>query len=278
MKLTASTLACPKWSLDQIIDAFSAAGVRGIDFRGIGEEIDITRLPAFNEGLVATLNKLRAKSLEIPCLNSSITLITPAPQRWQMMLEEAQRTAMLAEKTHTRFLRIFGGAVPKEISRDEALILGQRHLRQIIKICSGYGCTPLLETHDDWSTSAQVMEMLHEFDAGDVGVLWDIEHPYRKGELPADTWHTLKRFIRHVHVKDSVRINNKNSPRLLGEGELPLKQCYSILKENGYDGWICLETEKRWHAEGPEPEQSIPQYVKFMDSLLLSPVPGGEAG
>jgi sugar phosphate isomerase/epimerase len=267
MKLTVSTLACPKWSLDQIIDSVAAAGIEGIDFRGVGDEIDITKLPAFNEGLKETLRKLRAKNLQMPCLNSSITLVTPAPQRWQMMLQEAQRTASLAEKTHTRYVRLFGGGVPKEISREQGLILAQRHLRQIIKICSTYGCTPLLETHDDWSTSAQVLGLIHEFDPNDVGVLWDIEHPFRKGEAPADTYAALKRFIRHVHVKDSVRIEGKNSPRLLGEGELPLKQCYALLTGDGYDGWLCLETEKRWHAEGPEPEQSIPQFAQYIKSL-----------
>jgi sugar phosphate isomerase/epimerase len=267
MKLTVSTLACPNWSLDEVIEAVCAAAVHGIDFRGLGDEIDITRLPQFNQQLPQTLAKLGAHKLQVPCLNSSITLVTPAAQRWQMMLEEAQRTASLAEKTHTRFLRLFGGGVLKELSRDEALILAQRHLRQIIKICSAYGCVPLLETHDDWSTSSAVLQLLHEFNPADVGVLWDIEHPFRKGESPADTWNALKRFIRHVHVKDSVRIDGKNSPRLLGEGELPLNQCHQILKDSGYDGWICLETEKRWHAEAPEPQQSIPQFAQFMKGL-----------
>ncbi|HEY7090846.1 MAG TPA: sugar phosphate isomerase/epimerase family protein [Tepidisphaeraceae bacterium] len=270
MKLTISTLVCPAWTLPQIIDALHRTGINGIDFRGIGEEIDITKLPQFNQHLADTLGQLRSHKIEVPCLNTSITLVTPAAQRWQMMLEEAQRTVTLAEKSHTRFVRIFGGSVPKELSRDEAVVLAKRHLRQLIKICAGYGCIPILETHDDWSTSDKVLELLHEFDPAEVGVLWDIEHPFRKGESPADTFAALKRFIRHVHVKDSVRIEGKNSPRLLGEGELPIKQCYSILKQQGYDGWICLETEKRWHAEAPNPDQSIPQFAVYMKQLELA--------
>jgi sugar phosphate isomerase/epimerase len=267
MNLTISTLVCPKWTLAQIIDAVSSVGIRGIDFRGIGDEIDITKLPQFTEHLDQTLAQLRAKQIEMPCLNTSITLVTLAPERWQMMLEEAQRTARLAERSHTKYLRVFGGAVPKEISRAEAIVLATRHLRQIIKVCAGFGCIPLLETHDDWSTSSQVLELLHEFDPAEAGALWDIEHPYRKGEAPSDTFNAMKRFIRHVHVKDSIRIEGKNSPRLLGQGELPLKQCLTILRDGGYDGWLCLETEKRWHAEGPEPEQSIPQFAQYIKQL-----------
>jgi sugar phosphate isomerase/epimerase len=267
MKLTISTLACPEWSLERIVQVAAANGIDGIDFRGLGSEIDITKLPSFNDGLDNTLALLRAHNLEMPCLNSSVTLVTPAPERWQMMLDEANRSARLAEKTHTRFLRVFGGGVPKDLSREEAALLARRHLRQMMKICHPFGCTPLVETHDEWATSLQMLEIIHEFDPRDVGVLWDIEHPFRRGENPADTFASLRRFIRHVHFKDSVRTGNKNSPRLLGEGELPVRECHALLREGGYDGWVCLETEKRWHAEAPDPAESIPQFATFMREL-----------
>lgn len=267
MKLTVSTLACPKWTLEQIVSAVASAGIEGIDFRGIGDEIDITRLPAFNERLPATLELLKKHKLQMPCINTSVTLVTPDPAKWQAYLDEAQRSAQLARKTCTRLLRIFGGNIPDSLTRDEAAILARRHLRQLVKICQPNGCIPILETHDAWSTSPQVLELLHEFDPNETGALWDIEHPYRKGEPLTDTFAALKRFLKHVHVKDSVRVNEKNSPRLLGEGQLPLKEAHRILHEGGYDGWICLETEKRWHAEAPEPQVSIPQFAEFMRSL-----------
>lgn len=267
MKLTLSTLACPNWTLEQIVTAVSQAGIGGIDFRGLGDEIDITKLPEFNQRLPATLELLARHGLQMPCLNTSITLLTPATERWQMMLEEAQRTARLAEKTRTRFMRVFGGSVPRDMSQQQALMLARRHLRQLIKIAATFGCMPIIETHDDWSGSAGMLELLREFDPAEVGVLWDIEHPFRRGEKPSETFQALKRFLRHVHVKDSLRVNNKNSPRLLGEGDLPVRQCVSELIAAGYDGWYCLETEKRWHAEAPEPEQSVPQFAQYMRSI-----------
>jgi sugar phosphate isomerase/epimerase len=264
MKLCFSTLACPAWSLEQIIDNAVASGMQGVDFRGVGEEIDITKMPAFNENRTMTIGSIRERGLEMPCLNTSIVLVTPAPERWQMMLDECQRHAELAKKSETKFLRVFGGGVPKGMTRDEARLLSQRHLRQLVKICHPFGCQPLLETHDDWSTSSEVLELVHEFDPNEVGVLWDIEHPYRKGEAPAETVTAMKRYLRHVHFKDSTRDEGKNLPKLLGEGNLPLTECVHVLKEVGYDGWICLETEKRWASEAPEPEQSIPQFAQFM--------------
>src|SRR5947208_1961833 len=81
----------------------------------------------------------------------------------------------------------------------------QRHLRQLLKVCHSTGVTLLVETHDDWTTSPQVLELIHEFTPDEVGVLWDIEHPHRRGEAPSDTVASLRRYVRHVHVKDSLR-------------------------------------------------------------------------
>lgn len=268
MKLTVSTLACPDWTLPQIVEACAAAGIGGIDLRGLGPEIDITHLPEFTADLSQTLGILATHNLQIPCYATSVTLISPSPQRWHEMLDEAHRYAVLAAKTSTRFLRIFGGAMPKDLSRDESLAMAGRHLRQIVKLCKPHGAQPLLETHDDWSTSRVVRELLHEFSPADAAVLWDVEHTTRAGESPADVAGSLSRYIRHVHLKDSIRQDCKSIPKLLGEGDLPLADCFKALRSFGYEGWLCLETEKRWHPEiAPAPEVSVPQFARFISDF-----------
>ncbi len=271
MQLTFSTLACPDWTLPQIIGAAAANGMNGIDFRGIAADIDITRLAEFNDELPATMEMLRQHNLKVPCLNTSISVVSPAAERWQMMLDECHRHAVLADKLHTHFLRVFGGAIPKDLTREEARLLAIRHLRQLVKICAPAGCCVLLETHDAWSTSPQVLELISDFTPDEVGVLLDLEHPFRGGESPALTMEALGTRIRHVHIKDSNRISNKNIPTLLGQGTLPLVEMLGALRSINYDGWICLETEKRWHREqAPGPEQSLPQFVEFMKANWLA--------
>jgi fatty-acyl-CoA synthase len=268
MKLTISTLACPDWTLAQILDACVSAGVGGVDFRGLGPEIDVTRLREFTLDLSLTLAEFRARGVAMPCFSTSVTLMSPSPQRWQEMLDEAHRYAQLAGRTGTPYLRIFGGAIPKGMTRDEALSTARRHLRQISKICKSHGTLPVLETHDAWSTSRAVRELLHEFDPAEAGVLWDVEHTCRAGEAPGETVESLGRYIRHVHFKDSVYEGGKYVPKLLGEGDLPLRDAVRALKAIGYDGWVCLETEKRWHPElAPAPEVSLPHFGRFMQGM-----------
>jgi sugar phosphate isomerase/epimerase len=268
MKLCISTLVCPTWTFQQIVDACAAAGVSGIDFRGIASEIDITRLPQFTTEVPETLRVLGEKNLRLPCYNLSTTLVTTDEDRWQSFLDETTRYARLAQQTVTKYLRVFGGVVPRELTRGAAADLARRHLSELSQITAAHDCQILLETHDNWSTSDEVLPLVSDFAPDEVGVLWDIEHPYRKGELPETTASKLGKYIRHVHVKDSKPTGERAVPTLLGEGDLPLDAAITALRNNGYTGWYALETEKRWRAEAPDPEQSIPQFVEFMTKRL----------
>ena len=109
-----------------------------------------------------------------------------------------------------------------------------------------------------------MLELIHEFDPAGVGVLWDLEHPARQGESPADTAKGLRKFVRHVHVKDTIEVDGKRHPALMGAGVVPLTECATALKGIGFDGWYCLEVEKRWDPEAPEPEESIPAFASYM--------------
>jgi sugar phosphate isomerase/epimerase len=273
MNLSFSTLICPNWTLDQIFSAADKHGLQGIDFRGVTTAIDITRMPAFNDDLPRTLKRLASHNLQLPCFNTSIVLVSPAADRWEMMIEECRRYAALAEKTHTPLLRVFGGAALKGMSRDEALTLARRHLRQAMKAARVFGCRIAVETHDDWSTSDTLLPLLESFDPADVAVLWDIEHSARRGQSPADTAAALKPWIAHAHIKDSTLADGRRTPTLLGQGELPLAEFLAALKQIDYTGWLALETEKRWNDEAPDPEQSLPDFMQYMRKHSSSNVP-----
>ncbi len=268
IKLTFSTLACPAWTLEQIFSRAKEYGYQGVDFRGLLADVDITKSPDFDANLDRTIDLCRQNGLEMPCLNTSVTMVTPEPDRWDAMLAETQRYARIAGKAETRFLRVFGGAIPKGMTREEAVVLSQRHLRQVSKICQAHRCIPVLETHDAWTITEHFRPLLEGFDPGEAGVLWDLEHPFHNGEAPRDTAEGLKRFILYVHVKDSLEHDGKALPKLMGEGHVPVKESCEALKAIGYEGWYCLEAEKRWYPQDcPEPEITLPQYVTYMRAL-----------
>lgn len=269
MKFSLNTLACPAWNLDQIIAAASGSGLDGIDFRGMAEAIDITHLPEFTTDLSATVEKLKAAKLGMPCLNTSVTLVCQAPAQWDEMLEEFHRYAQLAAATATPIIRVFGGATPKELSPEQARSMAERHLRQLAKIGRPFNCRPAVETHDAWGR-ARLLELLHEFDPRDAGIIWDVEHTTHDGDDPLETVQSLKKYLAHAQFKDVVMEAGQRKPQLLGHGHLPLRAAFNALRSIDYAGWICLETEKRWDSNAPDPEFSVPQFAGFMRGLMAA--------
>jgi hypothetical protein len=41
-----------------------------------------------------------------------------------------------------------------------------------------------------------------------------------------------------------------------------------LLADGGYQGWVSVEWEKRWHPEIEEPEVALPQHRGLLDSWL----------
>ena len=85
-----------------------------------------------------------------------------------------------------------------------------------------------------------------------------------------------------ISSEPSVHVGTQIGPykirELIGEGELPVAEFWRVLSDNHYDGWITLESEKRWHADGPEPEQIFPQFARWVRSISLSPSEGRGQG
>jgi sugar phosphate isomerase/epimerase len=134
----------------------------------------------------------------------------------------------------------------------------------------------LFETHDIWVRAQDCQMLLDTIPDPAFGALWDMGHTYRVGgEEPVDSFSAIGSRVGYVHVKDAVY--DPASPLAMqdgwyyvvpGSGELPLVESLSLLQENGYDGWLLFEHEKRWHPDLPEPEEAFPNFVHWIRPLI----------
>src|SRR5437016_182983 len=182
MKLAFSTLGCPEWDLDRIITAAREWGYDGVEWRGYQDEMELPRAPIFTAAARnETRRRFQDSALEFVCLGSSVRLSDPASER-----RERERSAFAAYAELARFLgcglvRVFGGNLPSGVEREAALPEMAGFLRELGEIAADQGVTVALETHDAFSTGAQVAELLRRADHPSVGALWDLHHPYRQG-------------------------------------------------------------------------------------------------
>jgi sugar phosphate isomerase/epimerase len=270
MKLSFSTLGCPRWNLDNIIRAAGEYGFQGIEIRGVKDDLDVSRRPEFTVGANRTRRLLHGHGTEIVCFSSSVMLSNPDPEASVASLDELKRYRELCVAFGTPFIRIFGGNIGAT-SREAALETAAASLRNFADIVAGTGVKILVETHDDWMRADHMKALMQASASDAIGLLWDTNHPYMfLGEAPTLTWRETGAWVHHTHWKDSKRnpqAKHGFEPVLMGDGDLPHQEIYQVLKDGNYQGYFSLEWEKRWHPEIPEPEIAFPQYVEYMNKL-----------
>ena len=172
-------------------------------------------------------------------------------------------------------MRVFGGALAAlQTDRQKQLRAAARVLESSVPLAERLGVAIGVETHDAFSASSVVAELLAlvdpaAVDSGTVGAVWDSHHPHRMGERPAQVYANLGPRILLAQVKDARRKADGDWQLvLLGEGEVPVRDMLERLAAGGYPHWISVEWEKRWHPEIEEPEVALPQHLDLLTKWL----------
>jgi sugar phosphate isomerase/epimerase len=261
MKLGFSTLGCPDWGIDEIIDAARSSGYDGVELRHYQGSLDLPKvLGGFPGGPSEFRRRFARAGVEICCLDSSVVLSDPDPS-----VAEGERMIELAMALGAPYVRVFGGDVPSGETRQECRTRAADKLARLGRRAAQRGKRLLLETHDAFSSGDQVAELLDAAGEEGTGALWDLNHPVRQGESPERTAQLIGSRTYHVHIKDSKQ-DGALVP--LGEGDIPLEGLVAKLHAAGYRGYISLEWERAWHPELAEAQVAFPQAVKYLSDLL----------
>lgn len=264
MKTSFSTLGCPNWPLAEILSAARDLGYDAIELRGLGNDICLPASREFqSENADKVLSELRAKRLFISCISTECELQKDNPE----IYSEVRAYIDFAKKFNTPCIRLLGDTNPWP---GEAVDIARvsRNLKALVPYAQEAGVTLLIESNGVFSNTALLKSVLDDAASPFAAALWDINHPVRYGgESPAKTYENIGGYIRHVHVKDSKPENGKLAYKMLGYGDLPLKEAFSILKTNGYDGCISLEWTKRWNTELEEPGIVFSHFIYAVKNL-----------
>ena len=263
MKLAFSTVGCPEWSWREIYSMAKDLGYDGIEIRGLETEIRAAKASPFkDESIKGTRTMLNQLGLEIACFSSSCWLSSSDED--SKILAEGFEYIELAAKAGTKYVRVLGDLEPHEISDvdDERTIT---RLGALAAFAQFRGITLLVETNGVYADTARLKGIIERVNSPAVQVLWDIHHPYRFfGETPRQTMENIGKYIKHVHVKDSVMVDGAVSYKIMGEGDVPFGQAFDLLTASGYDGYIVLEWVKRWNQHLEAAAVAFPQFINYM--------------
>ena len=263
MKISFSTLACPDYEWSDIYSMAKDLGFDGIEIRGLGDDIFAVKARPFTEGQISkTVKKLSEIGIEIPCLSSGCCL--KDKNNLDEVISEISSYINLAVKLKTPFIRILGDREPMPVDEVDDSYVAEV-LVKLADIAKDKGVTLLVETNGVYADTKRLKALLDKVDRIEVAALWDMHHPYRyANENPDETVENLGAYIKYCHVKDSVMVDGKAEYKLMGEGDMPLKEMFEALGKIGYEGYVSLEWVKRWAKNIFSAGVVFPQYADFM--------------
>src|SRR6266496_1268374 len=265
MRICFSTLACPTWTLSQVVEIASSSGYRGIELRFLEGEDSLWRLPAFQGSALATSKRMIVdRGLSIACVGTSCRFHSPNPQERERWVEEGKHMAELAAALSAPAIRVFGDKIQPGANRDSTRKWIAESIRGLVEKTKENGAEVWLETHGDFASSVETTQIVSESGYAGIGIVWDPANAFTDGkEQPSEAAAALGNALRHVHLRDLDCHDGEWGPVLTGEGKFPLRQIVAQLGKLGYDGFASFEWEKKWRPELAEPEIAIPQFARW---------------
>jgi sugar phosphate isomerase/epimerase len=242
--------------------AMREIGMVGAELRVIGEKnvMDLT-----NAELDAALeqigkNGLRVVSIASPLLKCTLPNAPEVDSRFQKDIfasrhtfedqpRLAERAFEIAKRTGARVIRVFSywrtvdpEAVFERVVhalQELADLAAQRDV--IIGLENEHAC--------NIATAQEAARVLAAIDHPNLQVVWDPANAYVSGEKPYPSGYKLLETARiaHVHAKDCTLEGHQPVWQPLGEGDIDWEGQFDALAEDGYSGFIHLET----HWAGP---------------------------
>jgi sugar phosphate isomerase/epimerase len=267
-----STLGCPAWSWQTILDQADRLGYAAIELRGVKGEMDLPKVPELSGSrLAGTKRELAARGLVVSDLGASARMHEKDTAAREKNFDEGRRFIDLAQAMGVKYVRMFPDKVPEGEAREDVTRRIVDGFQRMAAHAKPAGVVVLVESHGDYTRSPDLERILRGVGSDAFALLWDAHHTFVAGqERPADTFAALKSWVRHTHLKDSVPSGTDRRYVLTGTGEVPVREQVQVLAKGGYTGYYGLEWEKRWHPEIEDPEIAFPHYAKVMAEYLAA--------
>lgn len=265
--LSFSTLGCPDWEFQQILDFAVKNDYQGIEIRGIKGQVNLFQCPEFANAVAIanTRRQFKEHNLSIVDLGSSVALHHTGQAERQKNLDDGKRYIDLAQALGCPFVRVFPNNLPKDNTRNAIMELIINGLQQLGDHARASGVTVLMESHGDVVRAADLLHIMEAANNPRVGLVWDIANMWIvTKEPPSMVYPQLKKYIHHTHLKDAKLDGDKINYVLLGQGDTPIFDAIDILRKDGYKGYYSFEWEKLWHPEIAAPEIALADFPLAM--------------
>ncbi|MBI4026264.1 MAG: sugar phosphate isomerase/epimerase [Verrucomicrobia bacterium] len=240
LKYAFMSFSTPALTLDEMLNLARRLGYDGIEPRIVSRHKHGIEWDADAAARKLIRRKAGDAGVALCCIATSCRYADPATHRQNV--EETRRALDLAAEVGAPRLRVFGGAFPDDISRQQAIQTVADGLREVADHARERGVTICMETHDAWTAPDHVAAVMRQVNHPAIAVNWDYWHPVRQSGCPIEkAFATLNPWIRHVHFHDGSARADELGQRAIGAGDLDCKLVLKLLKGISYDGYLSGE-------------------------------------
>ena len=285
------TMGTPEYTVLEALQLFHDIGLDGAE---------IVVQDNYKSGIPVNCSKeqlaeIKAKADE---LGLKIIALTPYNSRFNDLDEAVQkaeeediiRCIGYAEYLGARFIRIYGGNyaagdTDPDGKKWKNLVESMRRLGDVAEKA---GVKLVIENHFNTMTvsAKDSIALSKEINHPAVGILYDQANLTFTGKEDYKTAIALQQEkVFHMHVKD-LKFKGENHDfvssdvshpkeeernvvtKIVGEGELDWPGILAMVKEYGYDGWLSLEYERRWHPDDiPDASIGMKKSAEYLHSI-----------
>lgn len=291
-KIAGHTMGTPEYTVTEAIELFSKIGAEGAE---------IVVQDGYRSGLPCDCDKEILKKVKDCAKESGIQIVclTPYNSRFNSLDSEVRQAEIKGiEKVieYCEFLgadriRIYGGNL--SAGETDALKEKRDHLIESMRYLGGkakeHGVTLTIENHFNTMTltARQSADLIKDIGCDHVKILYDQANlTFTGGEDYKEAIELQKGLIGYMHVKDLVfhegntefKSSDVSHPdesernvytRIVGEGILPWPEILKEVKEHGYEDWLSLEYERRWHpADIPDASVGMKKSIEYLRKVL----------
>lgn len=258
-----------KWTLERLCEEVKSLGVDSVDFHA--------RLIGSMDGAVQRIKNAVSKTgINLSGLSLSTNFNLEDPKEYQDMIDNTIKWMRIAADIGAPLSRIFGGSFRdrlkvNEKTKNEAFQRVIDALGVISREAEKLGLILALENHGGLPCSAEEQVFIIE----SVGSKYlqatiDVGNYLECGQEAVDGVKIASKYCTYVHIKDFKKETSSLtpwgwtiSPCIVGEGDVDLFGCLSVLKEAGYKGYIALE------YEGKDNESiGVPKSLKYIREIM----------
>jgi sugar phosphate isomerase/epimerase len=249
-------MSIKEWALEG-----SRAGLDGID-------LSILFLKSRSaEYLDKTRQEIEETGFRVAMVTTYPDFTHPDPTERERELTKLKDDIVAATRLGADLVRVTAGQAHPSVDRRDGINWAVNGLTGAMEFARGYPVKLVYENHakpgawqyTDFSHPTDIFLEIVERTANiSLGVNWDTANTIAYGDDPIPVLKRVLNRVVSVHAADtSTRGELKHV--LLGTGLVPFKEMFQILRDAGFDGWICIEEAS---FKGPAEVKAAADFVR----------------